>query len=277
MKKILAIIGSARTFGNCELLVKAISKNISEEHELSLLRLTDFNIEHCDGCYKCLFDEMTCSKKDDLNVIISALCNADALITAIPTYFFKAHSTLHKLLDRGLAFYGHTEELWGKPAIGIGVCGIREKQGSTLLDIEKFLKVLQADVKKTVILNGRLPGDILLSEDNIKVIEELAQKLFGVPDVKNFSCPLCGGDTFRFLDETHVKCMLCSNNGTFSFVDNKPVLNMTIDGEGIYLNKEQSMNHLEWLRDMKNDYISQRKTLKEVRQKYIGNYHWIKP
>jgi multimeric flavodoxin WrbA len=45
MKKILGIIGSPRKMGCSEIMIKEISRNISEPHELVLLRLTDFNPE----------------------------------------------------------------------------------------------------------------------------------------------------------------------------------------------------------------------------------------
>jgi hypothetical protein len=47
MKNILGIIGSPRKLGNCEIMVKEISRQISTPHELKLLRLQDFKILPC--------------------------------------------------------------------------------------------------------------------------------------------------------------------------------------------------------------------------------------
>ena len=55
MKHVLGIIGSPRKTANCELLIKAVSKTIPEPHRLSLLKLSDFHIKPCRGCYLCLF------------------------------------------------------------------------------------------------------------------------------------------------------------------------------------------------------------------------------
>ncbi len=64
MKNVLGIIGSPRKLGNSEIMIKEISRNISEPIELNLLRLTDFNIGSCRGCYSCLFKEERCVIKD---------------------------------------------------------------------------------------------------------------------------------------------------------------------------------------------------------------------
>ena len=87
MIKILGIIGSPRKLGNSEIMIKEISRNISEPHELVLLRLTDFNIGSCRGCYNCLFKEERCVLDDDLYTVVDAMCAADAIILAAPTYF----------------------------------------------------------------------------------------------------------------------------------------------------------------------------------------------
>jgi len=66
MKKILGIIGSPRKPGNCEIMVKTVSRHIPEEHELRLLRLADFDLRPCKGCYRCLMKDKTCILKDDI-------------------------------------------------------------------------------------------------------------------------------------------------------------------------------------------------------------------
>lgn len=70
MKKILGIIGSPRKLGNCEIMVKEISRQISIPHELNLLRLQDFNILPCRGCYTCLLKNGQCVLDDHLNLLL---------------------------------------------------------------------------------------------------------------------------------------------------------------------------------------------------------------
>ena len=55
MKTVLGIVASPRRLGNCEIMAKEISRQIPQPHELKLLRLSDFHIKPCRGCYLCLF------------------------------------------------------------------------------------------------------------------------------------------------------------------------------------------------------------------------------
>ena len=84
MKKILGIIGSPRRLGNCEIMVKEIGRQISVPHELKLLRLSEFNIQLCKGCYRCLFDENGCPQDDDFYAVLNAIIAADAIIFSGP-------------------------------------------------------------------------------------------------------------------------------------------------------------------------------------------------
>jgi NAD(P)H-dependent FMN reductase len=278
MKTILGIIGSPRELGNCEIAVKEISRRLGQEHELKLLRLSDFNIELCTGCYRCLFKQQTCVLDDDLPLIIDAMASADALIVAVPTYVLAANASLKLLLDRCLAFYARREEIWGKPALGIGVSGIDGKEGSTLLDLSRFLNFLLAEKKGLELLVGALPGEIFLSERNLETLGRAAISLFspgtGRPEP---CCDLCGGDTFRFLGGDRVKCMHCSNPGTIESGSGTPRFKIRQAGHGIFLSRADAEQHLEWLKNMKNSYIKNRGQLREIKSSYLGDWPWIKP
>ena len=161
MKKILGIIGSPRKLGNSEIMVKEISRHISVPHELNLLRLQDFKILPCRGCYQCLFKTQGCVLNDDLNTVLKALVDADALIVSAPTYFLGLNASVKCFLDRGLSFYSHIEKLWGKPAVGVVTTGIQGKEGYSLLGIQSFLKLIFADEKNSRVVYGALPGEVL--------------------------------------------------------------------------------------------------------------------
>jgi multimeric flavodoxin WrbA len=179
MKKVLGIIGSPRNLGNCEIMVKEISRQISVSHDLRLLRLSHFNLLPCRGCYRCLPEGKPCVLKDDLNTVLEAMCDADALVVAVPTYFLSANACLKILLDRGLSFYNHSEKLWHKPAVGIGIAGIAGREGFTLLGIQNFLKLILAQEKGCRIVYGALPGEIFMNENNKKLAADLAASLLG--------------------------------------------------------------------------------------------------
>ena len=278
MKKILALIGSPRGAGNSVTMARAVCRNVQEKHELKLMRLSDFNLQPCRACYRCLFQDRKCIINDDLEMIIQALEEADALIIAAPTYFLGANGVLKMLMDRGLAFYSHADKLWGKPSIGIGITGIRGKEGSTLLDIQKFQKILMADIKHTVIVYGALPGEVFLDDNNIKTAEMLGKLLFGEAHVSTGpNCTQCGSDTFRFIDDRRVRCMLCSNEGTVEFVNGKPIFSINSSEHELFLTREYALQHEKWLVEMKDRYMEKRDELGEITREYIGDGKWIKP
>ncbi len=277
MKKILGILGSPRKLGNCEIMVKEISRQISEPHELLLIRLQDLNILPCKGCYHCLYNDYKCTLDDDFYRALETLIKADALIVAAPTYFLSANSSLKMFLERSMISYTHIEKMWGKPAIGIGIAGLEGKEGFTLLGIESFIKHLLLDHKKSVIINGALPGQIFLHKINKKIAKELAKALFNPPETKKTpNCTLCKGETFRFIGENKIMCMLCSNSGTLEFKNNQYFVKMDKKRPAIFLDKEDAIQHRDWLIGMKDSFIKHKKVLKKTTIEYLKDGTWIK-
>ncbi len=278
MKKILGIISSARKLGNCEIMVKEICRNIPEPCEIQLLRLPDFNIKPCIGCYVCLFKDGGCAIEDDLYKIVQPMIEADALVVAAPAYFLGAHSYLKRLLDRGLSFYAWIEKLWGKPSVGVAVAGLEGREGSSLLGIENFLKLTLTNIKQTQVVYGALPGEVFLNPENRETAKKLGESLFGAPVPKKApTCPLCGGDTFRFLEGNSVRCMLCSNPGTIEFKKGIPHFAIEKTHHQLFLSKQDAIDHKKWLIGMKERFILKRMELKEITTGYRKEGQWIKP
>ena len=278
MKKVLGIIGSPRKLGNCEIMVKEISNQLTIPHELKLLRLQDFEILPCKGCYSCLFKTEHCILEDDLNMVIQAMAEADAYIVSAPTYFLGINASLKMLLDRGISFYPHIDNLWGKPAVGVAIAGIEGKEGYSRLAIQSFLKLIFADDKNTRVVYGALPGEIFLNDKNRQVALELASSLFG-PTVERSGpcCPRCGGDTFRFMDTHQVRCMLCSNPGTMTMESGALSFNIDKTDHDFFSSKEDALKHKEWLLGMKSRFVRDKTSLKKITLSYLKQGTWIKP
>ncbi len=278
MKQILGIIGSPRKLGNSEIMIKEISRSISEPHELKLLRLTDFNIGSCRGCYNCLFKEGPCVIKDDFNLIADAMYAANAIILAAPTYFLGANASLKQFVDRSFALYAGSDQLFGTPSVGICIAGIPEKEGHALLGVENFLKMCFTDCKMTRVVYGALPGEVFLNEDNRSIAAELGKALFN-PSAKRSSpsCPVCGGDSFRFLGGSDVRCLLCSNRGTLNASTGTPIISIEQSSHEMFISKAELLKHKEWLIGMKSRFIEKKKELKAVSLDYRRGGTWIKP
>lgn len=277
MKQVLGLIASHRHLGNCEIMVKEVSRQLAVPHELKLLRLPDFNLRYCNGCYRCLSRE-GCVLDDDLAVILAAIADADGLILAAPTYFLGGHACLKVFVDRGISFYAMAERLWGKPAVGIGIAGIQGKEGSTLLDVERFLLTLQASNRMSRIVYGALPGEVVMTAENRQLAGELATALFGEAAVSpQPHCPLCGGTTVRFLEAGRVRCMLCSNTGALVNAPDGPVLEIQASDHQFVTDRNAALQHRDWLQGMLARYKEQKTELKAIKATYTDETVWIKP
>jgi multimeric flavodoxin WrbA len=278
MKTVLGIIGSPRRLGNSEIMVKEISRQVPEEHRLFLLRLSDFTIRPCRGCYACLFKEERCIQKDDLEPLQKAILEADALILAAPTYFLGINAVVKQVVDRGLAFYTHIERLWGKPSVGVCIAGIPGKEGHGLLGIENFLRMLLTDNKANKLVYGALPGEVFLNEANRSAAAELGNALFSQAEERTGPrCPRCGGDTFRFLGGSRVRCMLCSNEGAIRLGPGEPSFSIGKSEHDMFLSLEDAVKHRQWLRGMKNRFLEHKAELKKVVTDYRKEGEWIQP
>ncbi|MBU1161166.1 MAG: hypothetical protein KKF96_01305, partial [Proteobacteria bacterium] len=90
-------------------------------------------------------------------------------------------------------------------------------------------------------------------------------------------CPQCGGDTFRFLDNHRVRCMLCSNSGIITLPSGSPTFEITKSHHDFFSSKEDALKHKEWLLGMKSRFIEHKKVLKEITHPYLKQGTWIKP
>jgi multimeric flavodoxin WrbA len=278
MKKILGIVGSSRRLGNSEIMVKEISRKIKAPHKLQLLRLPEFKLDYCNGCYRCLMADRGCVLKDDLSLVLDEIEIADALILAVPTYFLAAHACLKTLIDRGISFYSRAEQLWGKPAVGVGIAGIEGKEGSTLLDIERFFTSLMAQNMSSRIIYGALPGEALLSQANRSVAGELADALFSEPQPKSgLFCSCCGGETFRFYNDNAVRCMLCSESGHLVTKGEQPQIVMERSEHQFLTNEADALKHRDWLLNMVGRFKAEKETLAKVRAGYEDEVSWASP
>lgn len=282
MKTLLGLLASPRKMGNSELMVKEIYRRLPAGWELNLLRIPEFCVKSCLGCYQCLFREGRCVQKDDFPVVLEAMVQADAYAVAAPTYLFGTHASLKGLLDRGLTFSGHLDRLWGKPAVGVVLAGLDGMEGYAKLMLDSFIKFSLADHRGSEVVYAALPGEVFLSEEGKQTAQRLALALTegaadrGV-DSRIPRCTLCGGDTFRFLENGHVRCMVCSSKGGYVW-ENDALHIETVRGDhAVFLSYEDAANHFAFLRGMKDKFIAKRKQLKAATRDYHDVGEWITP
>lgn len=272
-KTLLGISSSPRKNGNSELFIKDIFKRMGEGWELRMVRLPELDIKPCKACYRCLFDPMRCPQEDDFLAALTLLAEADAYVVAAPVYLLSANGSLKGFLDRGLQFYGFVDRLWAKPAVAVAIAGIDGMEGSGKRDVESFVKLAMGDLRGSAVVYGALPGEALLTEGNGEIAERLAQAILD-PGMRlkpeGPVCPLCGGDTFRFLPEGRARCMLCSGSGPWTGENGSLEFRIDPGDHPLFLDRESVGRHLEWLRGMKGRFLEKRHELKAVVKPYLG-------
>jgi hypothetical protein len=134
------------------------------------------------------------------------------------------------------------------------------------------------EVKACRILYGALPGEVFMDDENRKAAKEMADALFQpAAPAAGPRCPLCGGDTFRFLGGDRIQCMLCSNSGTIRFSGAAPVLTTERGEHELFLTREDALRHREWLVSMKSRFLAHKNDLKAISIGYRHDGTWIRP
>ncbi len=274
MKKVVGISFSPRKLGNCEIAIKEIVNNIPEDLDFEFIQMSKFNIKQCIACYKCLFEGSKCKLDDDFYEVFNKIIEADGLILAVPSYFLGPNSSFKVFIDRFLISYNYYKQLYMKPTILITLAGVKPSgEGYVDLALKTTARALNLDVKGSAVLYGALPGEVLLDDDNIETLKRLAKNLFGekekIIEEHGNVCSICGSNYFEFLENNFVKCIVCKNKGRIVIEDNKLNIYMEQTGEPFYGTKEANIKHKQWLMNMKERFISERKKLKEITKKYL--------
>lgn len=93
---VLYISGSPRKKSNTDYLLKKISSKIKGE----FLKLSNFDIKHCDSCWGCRNQDECIIDDEMTNIIIPKLFDSDALVLGSPVYFNNVSSQLKTFIDR---------------------------------------------------------------------------------------------------------------------------------------------------------------------------------
>jgi len=117
--KVLGISASPRANSNTDLLLqKALAGAECEGASVKYIRLCDLNIAPCIECNSC-FKTGECATKDDYQLLMEKMLDADRLIFATPIFFMAVCSQAKVLIDRCQCLWAHKHVL-KKPLITAG-------------------------------------------------------------------------------------------------------------------------------------------------------------
>lgn len=177
--KILAICGSPRK-GNTYSILRSIQENYPEL-DVKLLKLSEMNFEFCKGCYVCVKKgEEKCPVKDDRDLIIREMMDADGVILASPVYSHMVSATMKNFFDR-FGFYAHRPQFFQKYAMSIATC--HGYGGEYAIEyMEKMLSVFGFNIVPSLELQfrpGKMPekNKIKNHQKTLKAVNTLIERI----------------------------------------------------------------------------------------------------
>jgi multimeric flavodoxin WrbA len=276
-KTIIGLIASPRKLGNCEIIVKEISRNVPEPHELKLIRLQSKNIKPCRACYACL-DNGDCPIDDDYRSIADHLATADGIILASPCYLMGLNGVLKLFIDRGMQMFSRAAALVNKPAINIVTAGLEGEAGYTEMALNSFTMILGLKLQESAVFYGALPGESLWKKEKQQQLAvSLGKRLFDpAPRItESWRCPLCGSDAIQLLGGNRVQCQVCRNYGTLLLEDGGITLNMNVKPENILYTAQQRQHHHDWLRQEKKLFLRTHREISGFLKDYSNEGEWL--
>ena len=105
-KNILLLSASPRKGGNSDLLCDEFMRGAREAgHKVEKIRLSEKQINYCEGCCVCVGNQGACVQNDDVNGILGRILDADVLVLASPVYFHAMNAQMKTLIDRTCPVY----------------------------------------------------------------------------------------------------------------------------------------------------------------------------
>jgi multimeric flavodoxin WrbA len=276
MTAILGIVGSARPWGNSELLVRqALQGAKAEGVTAQMIRLTNLRLEPCTGCMRCVIGGKPCRLADDMDWLIEAIRAADGLVLAAPTYFLGPAAVIKLVLDRMLMVTGQMEEALPppRPAITIVTAGLKDWRGVTLPYLNALVAAFGFLPVESLTAIAPGPGEVLL-DDNL-MAQALAAgrrlahgELEPAPAPPNV-CPICRCDSFT-LKGNRAICPICGRQATVEQVGDS--LRLRFDpasGANHRWTPEGLRTHMsEWVMATGPRFLARRGEIKTRRRSY---------
>ncbi len=285
MGTILGLIGSARRWGNSEVLIRhALDAAQEAGASVAVLRVSDLHIEPCTGCMRCAFRNEDCPLQDDMKFFLDTVLQADGLILAAPVYFLNVPGPLKSIFDRLLMLapkwdVRKDEDL--KSGGVITVAGLYPWRGVARPLFNAFLYVLGFVPIENLAVFYPGPGESLLDDETLNMVRELGRRV-ARGERRTFSpegnrCPVCDSDFFR-LEGAEAECPICGTKARIVVEGGKVGLDFS-GGISDRWTSEGLRKHLnEWIRETGVRFMAVRQQVKERRQTLEGKeLVWVKP
>lgn len=177
--KVVAIAGNTRPNSSALKLAQTVlESSASKGAETQLFELRNLNYNDCIACMGCRTKSDRCVVQDDLQQVLEAIRNADAVVFSSPVYFGEVSGVFKCCFDRFFSFFntGFKNRLKpGKKAIFITVQGASDEKSydDIIPRYEQWLKFAKFE---TLSMRAIGVGDVEDLDKKPEYIEE-ARKL----------------------------------------------------------------------------------------------------
>lgn len=284
--RVLGIVGSARRWGNSELVVRQVLRGAREEGaEVCLVRLTDLCIEPCTGCMRCTIGERPCPLDDDVDWLMDTLQAADGVALSAPTYFLGVAGTVKLVLDRLLMLAARLAGGFPppRPAVTVVTAGLAGWRGITLPYLNALVSAFGYRPVASLAAIAPGPGEVLLDDDLMARLLAAGRRLAGgalEPEpVPPGICPTCYNDAFT-LDGDRATCPICARQATVCHDEAGLHLAFEPEGEvGHRWTPERLREHIEeWVVATGPRFMARRAEIKARRGPYRQmDAAWLQP
>ena len=286
MANILGLVGSARRWGNSELMVRQVLQGaLTGGRSARLIRLTGLRLESCTGCMRCAIAGKACRLKDDMAWLVDAVQAADALVLAAPTYFLGPAAVIKLVLDRLLMVTSHAQEAPSavRPAVTVITAGLEDWRGVSLPYLNALVAAFGFRPIESLTAVAPGPGEVLLDEELMARALAAGQRLgSGELDPEPAPpgvCPVCRCDSFILRDEKAI-CPICAREATVLQEDRAIRLHFDpADATDHRWTPERLHEHMnKWVRATGPRFMARRTEIKARRRPYrAADLEWLCP
>lgn len=177
--KITVITGSPRKNGNTFAMVDAFIKAAeSKGHEVVRFDAAMMKIGGCHACMTCFKTGKACSFDDDFNIIAPHILEADAVVFAMPVYWYSIPAQIKGVIDRLFSFMVAEKPIAGKKCGLITCC---EEDDMTVMDgvripMERTAALLKWEMTGEVLIPGVFNEGDIEKTDGCEQAAALAEK-----------------------------------------------------------------------------------------------------
>lgn len=177
--KITIITGSPRKKGNTFAMVEAFTKAAEAKgHEVVRFDAAMMKIGGCHACMTCFKTGKACSFDDDFNLIAPHILDADAVVYAMPVYWYAIPAQIKGVIDRVFSFCVAEKNIAGKKCGVITCC---EEHDPTVMDgvtmpLRRTFDLLKWNLVGEVCIPGVFNEGDIAKTDGCALAVALAEK-----------------------------------------------------------------------------------------------------